>query len=112
MENEKTPIPLSTDECEKAVGDKLGQSFDLLIRRCKIQSTNGVFFLIDGMCDEIKLIQSVIGPLTDKHFLVEPGSTVNEKIKSVFYKGGGITEKHTIEELTADVLSGCAVLVT
>ena len=112
MENEKTPIPLSTDECEKAVGDKLGQSFDLLIRICKIQSTNGVFFLIDGMCDEIKLIQSVIGPLTDKHFLVEPGSTVNEKIKSVFYKGGGITEKHTIEELTADVLSGCAVLVT
>lgn len=111
MKNTGTPIPTSLAECEEAIKSRLGQSFDLLIRECKIQSCDGAFFLLDGMCDELKLIQSVIAPLTEKHAFTEPGENILTRIKNVFYKGSGLTEKQSLEDAVSDILSGCAVLV-
>ena len=79
-------------------------------RKCKIQSADGAFVLLDGMCDELKLIQSVITPLTEKHIFTEPGESLPSKIKNVFFKGSGITEKNTMDDALSDILSGCAVL--
>lgn len=108
--NNTTPVSDIIEENGSFIEKNLGDSFDLLARKCKIQSSDGVFFLLDGMCDEIKLIQSVIAPLTEKHFFTVPGESLPAKIKDVFYKGSGIKERHTLEDALTDILSGSAVL--
>ncbi len=110
MTNSKKPIHPSLETNLKAIGEKLGSSFDLLVRQCRIQSADGAFVLLDGMCDELKLIQSVITPLTEKHLFAEAGESLPSKIKNLFFKGSGITEKITLDDAVSDILSGCAVL--
>ena len=110
LKKSKAPVPASLDACIGIIKEKFEGSFDLLVRKCKIQSADGAFVLLDGMCDELKLIQSVITPLTEKHIFTEPGESLPSKIKNVFFKGSGITEKNTMDDALSDILSGCAVL--
>lgn len=110
MTDKKDPISASLDANTEILEKKFAGSFDLLVRKCKIQSSDGAFVLLDGMCDELKLIQSVITPLTEKHLFAEAGESLPSKIKNLFFKGSGITEKITLDDAVSDILSGCAVL--
>lgn len=61
--------------------------------------------MLDGMCDEIKVIESVIKPITDNPVRTDAAS-VNEDIKTRIFKGVNIREVKDIDDAAYNIILG------
>ncbi|MBR3768380.1 MAG: spore germination protein [Clostridia bacterium] len=93
-----------------AVKNAFGGSFDLIAREILFGKTPIYIFIIDGMCDEIKIIEGVIKPLTEIY--PETNSkNLNEKIQKRLFKGTSVKLLRTVEDAALDIIMGNLVLI-
>ena len=84
-------------------------SFDLIARDIDFADIKAVVFIIDGMCDEIKITEGIIKPLTgySEKLIGSPYSVIRKKL----FKGTAIREVRTIEEAVQNIISGNLILL-
>ncbi len=83
--------------------------FDLIVREIDFAGKRAFVFLLDGMCDEIKITESIIKPLTDKRksYIRMPF----EEIRKSIFKGTNMRLSETPEKAAEDIISGNLVLI-
>ncbi len=83
--------------------------FDLIVREIDFAGRRAFVFLLDGMCDEIKITESIIKPLTDerKDDIRKP----YEEIRKTLFKGTNMRLSETPENAAEDIISGNLVLI-
>ncbi len=83
--------------------------FDLIAREINFGGKRAYVFTLDGMCDEIKITESIIKPLTDK----ENDDIQNplEEIKKTLFKGTNMREVMSPEAASVDIISGNLVFI-
>lgn len=109
--NKKTDnITGKTDEDMKNIKSLFGDSFDLVIRHLLFGEKSAYAFVLDGMCDEIKITESIIKPLTDfnEKITEEPFKI----IKNTVFKGTNLKTVYSLEEAAENIIAGNLVLIT
>ncbi len=96
-------------DCETITGI-FSDCFDLIVREIEFAGRAAFVFTLDGMCDEIKVTESIIKPLTDnfKTVLMNPF----EEIRKTLFKGTNMRDCPTPEKAAEDIISGNLVLIT
>lgn len=87
-----------------------GNSFDIIRREIMFGKTTVFAFTVDGMCDEIKITESIIKPMTDPH-PEEFDEGLLTGISKRFFKGMNIKELKTTREAASDIILGNLVLI-
>ncbi len=84
-------------------------SFDLVVREIDFDGTKVFVFILDGMCDEIKITESIIKPLTDSEN-TDKNAPIEEIRKKIF-KGTNIKNLFSPDEAAHNIISGNLVLI-
>lgn len=87
-----------------------GESFDIIRREILFGNKTIFVFTVDGMCDEIKITESVIKPMTEQ-FPEDSDENIVTRIKRRLFKGMNIKELHTTREAASDIILGNLVLI-
>ena len=88
-----------------ALRKRFADSFDLAFRLLEIGGKPAAAVYLDGMCDEMKITESVIKPLTDeKNFSLFQSR--EQAIRHTAYKGLSISEIGSLEDAVAAVTGG------
>ena len=96
-------------ENAQAVKARFGGSFDLAIREFGIGGKPAAAVFLDGMCDEMKITESIIKPLTDeKNFSLFESR--EQAIRQTAFKGLGLKEIGDAEDAAHTVTEGNFVL--
>ena len=61
-----TPFTPSVNQNLRAVTCLLGDSFDLIVRELDAAGTKACTVSFDGLCDEMKITEAILKPLTAK----------------------------------------------
>ncbi len=109
--SDKNPRVFSGDAKNDAESIKklFGGSFDLIIRQIETDGKTAFIFVLDGMCDEIKITESVVKPLTSERF--KSKKDVLEQIINKVFKGTNIKTVTDINNAATDIISGNLLLV-
>ena len=93
----------------KSITDAFSGSFDLIVRALDFAGLPAVTFVLDGMCDEIKISESIMKPLTEYN----PGNIEKpcQIIRRKLFKGTAIRDVKTIDEIVKNIISGNLVLI-
>lgn len=94
---------------EKSITRSFSGSFDLVKREIDFSGIRAFVFILDGMCDEIKITESIIKPVTDCE--IPEGMSADEIIKKSLFKGTNMKEKTSIADCARDIISGNLVLI-
>ncbi len=106
---ESTPVSGNAlRDCENIISAFSG-SFDLVKREVSFSGIRAFVFILDGMCDEIKITESIIKPLTD--FSLPDGMSPDEFIVKSLFKGTNIRRAKTVGQCARDIISGNLVLI-
>lgn len=99
------------EEDAKTIESLFEGSFDLTVRELLFGKTKIKTFILDGMCDELKITESILKPLTENN-KKSLFSSVNEEIKLRIFKGTAIKEIKTFQEAALSIISGNLVLLS
>lgn len=91
------------------IRDIFGKSFDIVSREIKTEHLHAVCFMTDGMCDEIKITESVIKPLTS--FRKKDGASFTEEMKTKCFKGMNVREIRDAYTAAENIIAGNLTLV-
>ena len=83
--------------------------FDLIVREIEFAGRRAFVFVLDGMCDEIKITESIIKPLTDERNT--PIDKPFEEIRRTVFKGTNMRPSETPEKAANDIISGNLILI-
>lgn len=86
-----------------------GGSFDIVLRDLMINQRPALGLYADGMCDEIKIANTVLAPLLNKNAFLVPEHTAAQ-ISLFAFHGADLKKVHTVEEAALQALSGAYVL--
>ena len=87
-----------------------GESFDIIRREILFGDTSLFVFVLDGMCDEIKITESLIKPLTEPYPEASE-EKLQTKIKKRLFKGTNIKEINSSEEAALNIILGNVILI-
>lgn len=104
------PLTPSASFNLRAVRGALGDSFDLVIRELTVAGTKAYALCFDGLCDELRLTEAVLRPLTDAS-LKKPSGSLAEEISERLYQGTDCRILRTVSEACQAALGGCLVLL-
>lgn len=93
-----------------SIKNEFGESSDLIVREILFGDTSIYVLLLDGMCDEIKVTESIIKPLTEKHPEKEVLS-LPEEIRKRLFKGTNVKSIKTIKEAAENIILGNLVII-
>ena len=95
-------------DCE-IIRDIFSDCFDLIVREIIFGGRTAFVFTLDGMCDEIKITESIIKPLTDEERtdIEKPF----EEIRKTVFKGTNMRPSLTPMTAAEDIISGNLVLL-
>ncbi len=85
-------------------------SADLIIREILFGDTVLYVFLIDGMCDEIKVSETVIKPLTEYSLIYRP-ETIADEIRKRLFKGANVRSVYTTQEAAQNIILGNVTVI-
>ena len=94
----------------RAVRALLGDSFDLVIRELSVAGLKAYTVSFDGLCDELKITETVIKPLTDPK-LKKPDGRLFEDVAGRLYKGTDMKALRTATEAAQAALGGALLLL-
>ncbi len=106
-ENEKFSGNITRDS--DRIKEIFADCFDLISREIDFGGRRAFVFTLDGMCDEIKITESIIKPLTDKG-----NDNIDkplEEIRKTLFKGTNMREVLTPLKAAEDIISGNLVLI-
>lgn len=86
-----------------------GGSFDLLIREFEVNLRRAAAVSFDGMCDENKISETIIKPLTNPENFTLFGAT-GVQIETTAFKGMSIKKERSFDRITEAVTGGNLVL--
>lgn len=109
--NSKTPMEYSLSKNISAIKELFGKSYDLLIRRIIIDSVPCAIFSIDGMCNEQRISDCILQPVTDTTLRLPSDMNLFEKIEKLLYTGTDIKRLQFIEETAQSIIAGNLILV-
>ena len=95
-------------DCETITGI-FSDCFDLIVREIEFAGRAAFVFTLDGMCDEIKVTESIIKPLTDNFGTVLTNPF--DEIRKTLFKGTNMRDCPTPEKAAEDIISGNLVLI-
>ena len=96
-------------DCETITGI-FSDCFDLIVREIEFGGRAAFVFTLDGMCDEIKVTESIIKPLTDNSNTVL--TSPFDEIRKMIFKGTNMRDCPNPEKAAEDIISGNLVLIT
>ena len=105
-----SPFTGNTAKDLKALTELFNRSSDLVIREILFGQRRIFVFLLDGMCDEIKITEGIIKPLTEKHPHSEE-MPFNEAIKKRLFKGTIVRSTASIEDAAYNIILGNLVIL-
>ena len=105
-----TPLTPSLSSNLLALQKQLGDSFDLIVRELTVAGTKAYAVCFDGMCDEMKIAEALIKPLTDPK-LKPPEGDLFEAIRDRLYKGADVKTVYTVADAAQAALDGNLVLL-
>ena len=108
LSGKTTPICSDLNKNVGLIKERFGGSFDLLIRPVKLGHGDAAFVLLDGMCDELKMTEAVIRPLTERDY---PEKSPKKALVQRAYKGTDVQEPADIEDICDAVTAGNLVLL-
>lgn len=94
----------------EAVRRKFGPSADIVMREMLCSGRKVYAFMLDGMCDEIKITEGIIKPVTDMAF-ENTSLSFNDYIKTVIFKSVNVRTADTVEKTASDIVSGNLILI-
>lgn len=97
------------DTDRNKIMDIFSDCCDLIVREIYFAGRRAFVFTLDGMCDEIKVTESIIKPLTDNKDL----NTENplEEIRKTIFKGTNMRDALSPSKAAEDIISGNLVLI-
>ena len=97
------------DTDSNKIRDIFSDCCDLIVREIYFAGRRAFVFTLDGMCDEIKVTESIIKPLTDSKDL----NTENplEEIRKTIFKGTNMRYALSPSKAAEDIISGNLVLI-
>ncbi len=110
MKNNMIYFTGKAEEDMKSIKELFGGSFDLVIRHLLFGGKSTYAFVLDGMCDEIKITESIIKPLTD--FKEEITENAFVTVRNTVFKGTNLKTVGTLEEAAENIISGNLILIT
>ncbi len=94
----------------RAVKTLLGGSFDLVVRELSVAGLKAYTVSFDGLCDELKITEAVVKPLTDPK-LKQPDGRLFDAVAERLYKGTDVKTLYTAREAAQAALDGNLVLL-
>ena len=94
----------------EAVRNIFSGSFDLIVREILFGNLKIFVFILDGMCDEIKITEGIIKPLTERHSDINEDS-LNTEIRKRLFKGTNVKSVKTVEEAAQNIILGNLITV-
>ncbi len=110
MKNDTNGFTGNVHKDMKSLQELFGGSFDLVIRHLLFAEKSTYAFVLDGMCDEIKITESIIKPLTD--YRDEIKETPFEAVKNTVFKGTNLKAVQSLEDAAENIISGNLILIT
>lgn len=107
---EKMHFSGNAEKDAETLKELFGGSFDLVVRHLLFGNKNAFVFVLDGMCDEIKITESVIKPLTEPR--QELDMKPFEAVKKIIFKGTNIKTVNNMKEAAENIISGNLILIT
>lgn len=101
-----------TGDAEKdaqVLTEMFGGSIDLVVRRIEAYGRTAFVFMLDGMCDEIKITESVIKPLTTEKIRITRDAF--EAVRTNIFKGVNIKTVTDMTETAAGIISGNLIIL-
>ena len=111
QEQQKTPLDTALGKNIQAIKNAFGKSFDLLIRRIIIEGVQCAVFSMDGMCNEQRISDCILQPVTDLSFRKTSTADLYEQIEKLMYTGTDIKHLQFLEENIQSIISGNLVLI-
>lgn len=93
-----------------AVREKFGPSVDIIMREMTCSGRKVFAFMLDGMCDEIKITEGIIKPVTDMVY-ENTALSFNDFITTVVFKSVNVRTADTVEKAASDIVSGNLLLI-
>ena len=109
MEANTLPVLPDPAADAQALQKMFSHSTDLAVRAFEIDGRAAAAVFLDGMCDEMKITECVIKPLTDGRNFTLFGGTAQQIRRSAF-KGAGLSEARTLDEAALAVTEGSLAL--
>lgn len=103
------PIQKSAAENAAFIKSAFHNSFDLQIRAFTVAGAPAAAVFLDGMCDEMKIAECVLKPLTNKENFSRFGSA-GAAVKARAYKGMGLSEETDLNAVAAALTEGFLAL--
>lgn len=88
-----------------AIYSSFGGSSDIIRRRLLCSGRTAYVFMTDGMCDEIKITEGIIKPVTDMEY-DDSGVSLNEYIMTRTFKGVNVREVDSISQAATEIIMG------
>ena len=100
-------MPMQTSAAKNAeqLKEIFHGSFDLQIRELTVNGAPAAAVFLDGMCDEMKIAECVIKPITAKNGFPRFGNTA-QTISARAYKGMSLTKETELEAVAAALTEG------
>lgn len=92
------------------IKNEFGDSSDLIVREILFGDTLLCIFLLDGMCDEIKVTEGIIKPMTER-YPQEENISLPEEIKKRLFKGTNVKSITTVDEAAENIILGNLVII-
>ena len=106
----ETPLTPSLSSNLLALQKQLGDSFDLIVRELTVAGTKAYAICFDGLCDEMRIAEAVVKPLTAKDETVPEGALF-ETIRERLFKGTDVKTVYTVSDAAQAALNGNLVLL-
>lgn len=89
---------------------RFGGSADIIMRKIISGGKTAFLFMTDGMCDEIKITEGVVKPVTD---MVYENTDIpfNEYIKTKVFKGVNVKDINTVSDAAQNIIMGNLVFI-
>ena len=93
----------------RALEASFGGSFDIILRDLIVNGRPALGLYADGMCDDVKIAQTVLQPLTAAHAFLSSEHTA-EQIRLFAFHGADMKTVETLEAAALSALGGAYIL--
>lgn len=104
-------VNLSLEENIIYFKNKFGSSFDILYKYTEINGNKAVFIMDDGMCNNLQVIQQVVGPVMAAPDMPKKATEQMKYIRDQVTTGIDQKQTYDIDEAIKDVVSGLVILM-
>lgn len=95
----------NADSDAKKIKALFGKSTDIIMRKIICADKTAYLFMTDGMCDEIKVTEGVVKPITEMS-TPEGELTLNDHIMTKVFKGVNVRKVTTFSDAAQNIITG------